>query len=464
MKYYLVFTLTLFACSIFSTEALSRRKRNEHNYAPSTEELIHEMPNEFTSNMIHDEGITKVASDFIDLDVHLNPSDFAMARDTPEIAADAPPDGFDPIMAAGQFEGDIVNVTSIDINELLMSSNNARNAIRNKRQLWPNGKVPYVISSQYSKRERGVIASAIEEYHAKTCIKFVPRTNQRDYIHIVKGSGCSSSVGRVGRGQQVSLGRGCVYKGIVQHELMHALGFWHEQSRADRDDNVQILWNNINPSMKFNFMKYTLNQIQHLKAPYDTCSVMHYSATAFTMNGSPTIKKRKKSKCQLGQRKGFSDMDVKKINTLYSCSGYTQTTGSVKPKPETAKPTEEVATVKPDLTCKDTNEYCATWAKNGECQVNPGWMLKNCPVACKECDNTCADHEPYCAKWKKNKECKRNPEYMNIYCARSCGACKNSKCKNDNDFCDAWAKKGHCKSKKYKGYMKLRCQKSCGLC
>ena len=74
-------------------------------------------------------------------------------------------------------------------------------------------------------------------------------------------------------------------------------------------------------------------------------------------NGGPTIKKKKKgSKCRLGQRNGFSDMDVKKINTLYSCVGYTQTTGSVKPKPETAKPTEEVATVKPDLTCKDTNE------------------------------------------------------------------------------------------------------------
>ena len=110
------------------------------------------MPNEFTSNMIHDEGITKVASDFIDLDVHLNPSDFAMARDTPEIAADAPPDGFDPIMAAGQFEGDIVNVTSIDINELLMSSNNARNAIRNKRQLWPNGKVSLSLLQLQSKK------------------------------------------------------------------------------------------------------------------------------------------------------------------------------------------------------------------------------------------------------------------------------------------------------------------------
>merc|ERR1719384_1819662 len=194
-----------------------------------------------------------------------------------------------------------------------MSSANGRNAIRNKNGLWRNDEVPYVISNQYNSYERGIIAKAFAEYHRETCIKFVPRTNQRDYIHIHKGSGCSSSVGRVGRGQQVSLGNGCVYKGIVQHEFMHALGFWHEQSRADRDDNVQILWNNINPSMKFNFMKYTLTQIQHLNAPYDTCSVMHYSATAFTMNGSPTIKKRKKSKCQLGQRKGFSDMDVKKI-------------------------------------------------------------------------------------------------------------------------------------------------------
>ena len=48
-------------------------------------------------------------------------------------------------MAAGQFEGDIVNVTSVDINELLMTTNNARNAIRNKLQLWPNGKVSFPI-------------------------------------------------------------------------------------------------------------------------------------------------------------------------------------------------------------------------------------------------------------------------------------------------------------------------------
>lgn len=295
--------------------------------------------------------------------------------------------------------------------------------------------------------------------------RFVPRTNQRDYIHIVKGSGCSSSVGRVGRGQQVSLGRGCVYKGIVEHELMHALGFWHEQSRADRDQNVRILWDNINPSMKYNFMKYSLTQISHLNAPYDTCSVMHYNGKAFSRNGRDTIQRigNQGSSCQLGQRVGFSEMDVKKINTLYSCDGYPQTTGdggTAKPKP-----TETIATVKPDLSCQDTNKYCASWAAEGECQKNSGWMLKNCPVACDECKNDCADHEIYCNEWKAQGECKKNPEYMNIYCAKSCGKCKaQNACEDENDFCQSWKTKGYCTNSKYANYMKLRCKKSCGQC
>ena len=69
--------------------------------------------------------------------------------------------------------------------------------------------------------------------------------------------------------------------GIVMHELMHASGFWHEQSRADRDEFITIMWNNIMSGMEYNFLKYDLRKINHLGASYDACSVMHYGATAF---------------------------------------------------------------------------------------------------------------------------------------------------------------------------------------
>ena len=60
------------------------------------------------------------------------------------------------------------------------------------------------------------------------------------------GCRCWSYVGRRGGGQVVSLARrGCVYHKVVQHELLHALGFNHEQTRSDRDSHVRIIYQNI---------------------------------------------------------------------------------------------------------------------------------------------------------------------------------------------------------------------------
>ena len=57
------------------------------------------------------------------------------------------------------------------------------------------------------------------------CYRFVPKTDEQSNIHILKGTGCSSVVGRSGLGEQpVSLGIGCSQKGVIIHELMHAIG------------------------------------------------------------------------------------------------------------------------------------------------------------------------------------------------------------------------------------------------
>lgn len=57
---------------------------------------------------------------------------------------------------------------------------------------------------------------------------------------------CFSYVGKVlVNGQELSIGAFCDHIAIVEHEILHALGFFHEQSRHDRDDYVEIVFENI---------------------------------------------------------------------------------------------------------------------------------------------------------------------------------------------------------------------------
>ena len=69
---------------------------------------------------------------------------------------------------------------------------------------------------------------------------------------------------------------------------LHWAGKPH-QSRPDRDQHVSILWENISPGREDNFARYSRAEVSTLSLPYDTASVMHYSATAFSRNGQHTI-------------------------------------------------------------------------------------------------------------------------------------------------------------------------------
>ena len=107
----------------------------------------------------------------------------------------------------------------------------------------------------------------------------------------------------------------CNSVGIAEHEIGHAIGFWHEQSRPDRDSYVTILNGNIQPGQESQFMKRQANQVNSLGVGYDYGSIMHYSTHALS-TGGPTIQVNNQNEYRsqgsptLGQRNGLSDRDI----------------------------------------------------------------------------------------------------------------------------------------------------------
>ena len=95
-------------------------------------------------------------------------------------------------------------------------------------------------------------------------------------------TGCSSWVGRQGSRQDVNLSAGCGF-GATVHELGHAVGLWHEQSREDRDQFVTVNWANIQPAQRHNFDQHITDGDD--VGGYDYGSIMHYGATAFGLVG-----------------------------------------------------------------------------------------------------------------------------------------------------------------------------------
>lgn len=140
-------------------------------------------------------------------------------------------------------------------------------------------------------------------------------------------TGCHSQVGFQGEVQDLNLqghavGKGCMRKGTIIHEFIHALGFFHQQSAADRDEYVEIIWDNIELGKRNNFVKHETSS--SFGFPYDYSSVMHYSDKAFSSNGERTIVP-KDSTATIGQRNAMSETDVKKLNRKYCPNHITNT-------------------------------------------------------------------------------------------------------------------------------------------
>ncbi len=147
------------------------------------------------------------------------------------------------------FEGDILGFGSMTSEELknaskaIATDDKQKASLKLQRNLWPDGVVPFKMSQDLTRTQRGVIQSAIEELERVSCVRFVPRMKHADFVYIQKRKMfCESHVGRAGKKQTLGLANGCFKNGIgtVLHELMHVLGFFHEHSRFDRDEFVEV--------------------------------------------------------------------------------------------------------------------------------------------------------------------------------------------------------------------------------
>jgi len=218
-----------------------------------------------------------------------------------------------PMENPNLFGGDMVGVNLID--------GDYRNAIPNDAGRWPGGVIYYTIDPSLASHA-DIIKQAQDHIHQKVgCISFQPRTNQKDYVNYFLGTGCFSNVGKTGGPQQISLGNGCWWLRTAAHETIHAIGFFHEQNRSDRDNYITIHNENIDAAKLSQFALLQPNQ-NRLLAPFDFDSIMLYGPTAFTKNGGITMSSKVAGKAITDHSPslGLSADDIASIKKLYGCS------------------------------------------------------------------------------------------------------------------------------------------------
>ncbi|MCR8854910.1 M12 family metallopeptidase, partial [Lysinibacillus fusiformis] len=206
------------------------------------------------------------------------------------------------------FEGDIILGT---VEETENPSLARGIGITGNQYRWPNGIIPYKIDPNLTNQQR--VTDAISHWENHTIIKFVQQTTETSYVTFRPSDVCSSSIGMRGGEQFINLGNACS-TGNVIHEIGHAVGLFHEQSREDRNNFVRINWDNIETGKEGNFQQEI--PISDDYGPYDYGSIMHYGTHFFSKNDLPTIEPLT-SGVTIGQRDRLSDGDIAAVYSLY---------------------------------------------------------------------------------------------------------------------------------------------------
>ncbi len=217
-------------------------------------------------------------------------------------------------------EGDILLEKLINLKKQKNNAPQALILLRLGGDRWPQAIFPYEISENLPLKNKLAVIEAIRAWQKTTTIKFVEidssnRSAYHDYIVFIPtdGTTCSSFVGKQGGAQAIRLSTRCNAMSTA-HEIGHALGLWHEQSRADRDAYVRIVWENIEETYRYNFSQHITDGQDY--GDYDYQSIMHYTPYAFSKNGEKTIIPLQDG-VEIGQRNHLSFKDIAAINAMY---------------------------------------------------------------------------------------------------------------------------------------------------
>jgi hypothetical protein len=191
------------------------------------------------------------------------------------------------------------------------------NVIGKHAYLWPDGIVYYQISNEVPLITAEVFREAARIWQKKTPVRFIEGKSSRGYILVCLGSTLgsgSSAIGFQGGIQRLSLNldRGGSLLSVHLHEIGHALGLYHEQVRYDRENYIEVFFDNIEPQALHNFFKNG-----YPVGPYDFKSIMHYSKHAFSKNGSEVMRRRNGHDDRFGMGSSLSDGDVLAIYRIY---------------------------------------------------------------------------------------------------------------------------------------------------
>jgi len=197
---------------------------------------------------------------------------------------------------------------------------------------WEGGRLSYTFKKNVPQKHRDEIKKQLDvltdEVGGRGCLKFdeVDPTFEGPYVTFITtgAEGCSSLVGKTESADKHAHDihlewPGCSWPGTIKHEMMHALGFIHTHQRPDRDDHLDVAWENMHEDEHPQFTKEDPREIETYGIPYDAQSIMHYKDTSFQEEDGKTMVSANGTKLKTRATQYLTHSDVKFVQKFYQC-------------------------------------------------------------------------------------------------------------------------------------------------